>query len=270
MKSFAPFIILLLLLLLSIDSYSTGINQIERKQVWTMKQATESSLQEGLSGSFFGKQDDWFILAGGSNFPNGKPWEGGTKTFSDKIFIFSENSNNQFQLINTSKKLPFALAEGAYVSTPKGLLCIGGETPNGLSKQVFLINYDGQEISILMLPELPLAVRNATATIVNSDVYLLGGQKEDGKSVKQFLKLDLNNLNKQWQSLTDFPVPVSAASMSAQQDGEEISLFAFGGRSLSSSNITTFYSTVYNYKLSKGKWTAKKNIVSHAFRILDS
>ena len=260
MKPFAPFILLLLLLSLSIDSYSTGINQIKRKQVWSMKQATDSSLKEGLSGSFFGKQDDWFILVGGANFPKGKPWEGGTKTFSDNIFIFSENSNNQFQLINTSKKLPFALAEGAYVSTPKGLLCMGGETPKGLSKQVFLINYNGQEISILMLPELPLSVKNATATIINSRVYLLGGQKQDDTSVNQFLMLDLNHLNKQWQPLPNFPVPVSGASISAQQDGEEISLFSFGGRALTSSNITTFYSTVYNYKPSKGKWTAKKNI----------
>ena len=82
-KNHVALLALSLLLLLSARSYSEGINKIVRTQVWNMEQSANTLLQEGLAGSFFGKQGDWFILAGGANFPNGKPWEGGAKTFSN-------------------------------------------------------------------------------------------------------------------------------------------------------------------------------------------
>ncbi|NLZ94782.1 MAG: sodium:solute symporter, partial [Bacteroidales bacterium] len=258
-KNPVSYITLLLLLLVSASTYSSGINQIIRTQMWNIEQSSDTLLQEGLAGSFFGKQGDWFILAGGANFPHGKPWEGGTKTFSKEIFIFSE-SNNLFQPITVSNKLPFGVAEGAYVSTTKGLLCLGGQTSDGLSNKAILLNYNGQDVAVETYPDLPFAVKNATAAIVSNKVYLLGGQTEDGQSVNQFLILDLNGLDKGWQSLPDFPMSVSAATMSAQQDGEEISLFVFGGRAIGEDNLTNFYSSVYKYKPSKDEWTTKNDI----------
>ena len=258
-KNYVSFIALIMLLLLSSNSYSSGINKIVRTQMWSMEQSADTLLQEGLAGSFFGKQGDWFILAGGANFPHGKPWEGGVKTFSKEIFVFSE-SNNQFQLISASDNLPIGVAEGAYASTSKGVLCIGGQTPDGLSNNVLLLNYNGKDVTVETYPELPFAVKNATAAIVSNRVYLLGGQKEDGESTNQFLMLDLNSLDKGWQSMPNFPVAVSAATMSAQQDGEEISLFVFGGRAIGDDNLTNFYSSVYNYRTSKNEWTTRSDI----------
>ena len=258
-KNYVSFIALIMLLLLSSNSYSSGINKIVRTQMWSMEQSADTLLQEGLAGSFFGKQGDWFILAGGANFPHGKPWEGGAKTFSKEIFVFSE-SNNQFQLISASDNLPIGVAEGAYASTSKGVLCIGGQTPDGLSNNVLLLNYNGKDVTVETYPELPFAVKNATAAIVSNRVYLLGGQKEDGESTNQFLMLDLNSLDKGWQSMPNFPVAVSAATMSAQQDGEEISLFVFGGRAIGDDNLTNFYSSVYNYRTSKNEWTTRSDI----------
>ena len=258
-KNYVLFVALFMLLLLTSNSYSSGINKIVRTQMWNMEQSTNTLLQEGLAGSFFGKQGDWFILAGGANFPHGKPWEGGAKTFSKEIFVFSE-SNNQFQLITASDNLPIGVAEGAYTSTSKGMLCIGGQTPYGLSSSVLLLNYNGKDVTVETYPELPFAVKNATAAIVNNRVYLLGGQKEDGESTNQFLMLDLNSLDKGWQSMPNFPVSVSAATMSAQQDGEEISLFVFGGRAIGDDNLTNFYSSVHNYRTSKNEWTTRSDI----------
>lgn len=258
-KNHVALLALSLLLLLSTRSYSAGINQIVRTQVWNMEQSADTLLQEGLAGSFFGKQGDWFILAGGANFPNGKPWEGGAKTFSNEIFVFSE-SNNQFQPVTVSAKLPFGVAEGAYVSNAKGLLCLGGQTSDGLSNKAMLLNYNGTDVVVEMYPDLPVAIKNATASIIGNRVYLLGGQSSDGQSGNQFLMLDLTNLAKGWQSLPNFPIAVSAATMSAQQDGEEISLFVFGGRAIGQGNLTNFYSSVFQYKPSKNEWTTKNDI----------
>ena len=210
-KTFALFITLFVLLSFSTIVHSTGINKIVRTQVWNMDQATDTLLQEGLAGSFFGKQGDFFILAGGANFPFGKPWEGGPKTFSNEIFIFSE-SNNQFQPITVSSKLPFGMAEGAYVSTSKGLLCMGGQTADGISGKALLLNYNGQDVAVEMYPDLPVAVKNATAAIIANHIYLLGGQTKDGQSNNQFIMLDLSSLDKGWKSLPSFPIPVSAAT----------------------------------------------------------
>ena len=258
-KNYVSYIALLLLLFVSSSSYASGINQIVRTKMWNMEQSTDTLLQEGLAGSFFGKQGDWFILAGGANFPHGKPWEGGAKTFSKEIFVFSE-SNSKFQLVASSNSLPFGVAEGAYASTSKGVLCIGGQTPEGLSNKALLLNYNGKDITVETYPDLPIAVKNATAAIVSNKLYLLGGQTDNGQSVNQFLMLDLNSLDKGWQPLSNFPVVVSAATMSAQQDGEEISLFVFGGRAIGKDNLTNFYSSVFNYKPSKNKWTTKNDI----------
>ena len=261
-RNYVSFMVLFLLLLLSERSYSSGINQILRTPVWSMEQASNSLLQEGLAGSFFGKQGDWFILAGGANFPYGKPWEGGTKTFSREIFVFSEN-NNQFQQVSASNNLPFGMAEGAYISSQNGILCMGGQTPDGLTNKTLLLNYNGEDVSVEIYPDLPIAIKNATAAIISNRVYLLGGQTKDGQSQNQFLLLDLNNLDLGWQSLPNFPIAVSGATMSAQQDGEEISLFVFGGRAIGENNRTNFYASVFNYKPSKGEWTTKRDIRLH-------
>ena len=258
-KNFRSHIALFLLLLLSSGSHASGINKLVQTHLWNMEHSADSLLHEGLAGSFFGKQGDWFILAGGANFPHGKPWEQGSKTFSNHIFVFAE-SDNQFELVSASDNLPYPVAEGAYASTPQGVVCIGGQTPEGLSNKTFMLNYNEQEVKVEEYPDIPLALKNATATYFNNKVYLLGGQKEDGGSVNLFLVLDLNNIDSGWQLLPDFPMAVSAATMSAQQDGEEISLFVFGGRALGNQNLTNFYSSVYNFKPSQSKWISKNDI----------
>ena len=260
-KHFRSFFTLHLLFFLTSHSFSIGINQIVSTKVWSMEQSTDSLLQEGLAGSFFGKQNDWFILAGGANFPHDKPWQDGTKTFYDNIFVFLESNSNEFQLVNNSNKLPFALAEGAYVSTSKGLLCIGGQTEKELSNKTFLINYNGENVEVEMLPDLPIALKNGAAALIDNLVYFLGGQDATGLSVPHFLILNLNDIDKGWQSLPNFPLPISATTMSAQQDGKEISLFVFGGRATHpQTNITTFYSSVYNFSPTKNIWTKRNNI----------
>lgn len=253
------YIAIVLTYIFGANVYASGINKLVQTEVWNMSQSSNPLLQEGLSGSFFGKQGEWFILAGGANFPNGKPWEGGAKTFSDKIFVFAEKDGH-FELQGNTEHLPSGAAEGAYVSTAKGLLCIGGQNKDGLTDEVFMISYDGSNIDLKAYPALPIPVRNATAAMIGSNVYLLGGQNAEGKSTKQFIVLDLNDPDKGWKSLPDFPIEVSAATMSAQQDGTELSLFVFGGRAAGDNGLTSFHSSVYNYKPTKGKWEAKKDI----------
>ena len=250
---------IVLVFFVQVDSlFAKGINSITFNEVWSMEQTADPLLKEGLAGSFFGKQGDWLMMGGGANFPNGKPWEGGAKEFANQLFIFSQKGG-QLELVNQSQ-LPFAVAEGAYVSTSRGVISIGGQNGEGVLNRVALHSYDGATLDVTMLPDLPVAVRGATAAAINNTVYLLGGQTAEGHSVNQFLKLELNHMDRGWQALPGFPLPVSGASMAAQQDGEEISLFVFGGRALGEDGMTEFYSSIYNYKPSRGSWSFVNDI----------
>lgn len=236
-----------------------SINELKQTTVFNTKQLKNNKFHEGLAGTYFGKDKEFFILAGGSFFPDKKPWQGGKKEFSKTIFVFETVSNSEnLSLIYEGEDLPEALAEGAYVSLPEGLLCIGGQTPEGLSPKVFLIRFKNKKIEIENYPDLPVAVKSATATLVNNDLYVIGGQLTDGSSSNQFLKYE----NGKWIHLPNYPQKVSGASAVAQQDGEEISIFVFGGRNKENNQTTSFYNNTYQYKVSKNQWFAKKGITS--------
>lgn len=259
------FIIKLLLVTVSVTLFYTAAaqnnhNTLVQTNVWSFEQLEKPRLAEGLAGSFFGRQGSYFIMAGGSSFPDGKPWHNGAKTFSDLALVFSQNRDGSFQLLHRQNALPSPMAEGAYASVAAGVLCIGGQTPDGLTAQTLLISYNGNEVSVTELPPLPAAVRNATATTIGSTVYLVGGELADGSSVSQFLMLDANNPDRGWQPLPDFPYPVSGATVTAQQDGEEIAVYVFGGRSRNQAETTTFFPSVYRYKPSSRKWDKRGDI----------
>ena len=43
--------------------------------------------REGVAGAFAGVSGGALVVAGGANFPGKKPWEGGTKTWTDAAFV---------------------------------------------------------------------------------------------------------------------------------------------------------------------------------------
>ncbi|HEV2479040.1 MAG TPA: hypothetical protein VGS79_05230, partial [Puia sp.] len=45
------------------------------------------STQPGVAGPFAGVSGDALIVAGGSNFPDKKPWEGGRKAYVDEVYV---------------------------------------------------------------------------------------------------------------------------------------------------------------------------------------
>jgi solute:Na+ symporter, SSS family len=183
---------------------------------------------EGLAGTFAGLHNNVLLVAGGTAFPEGKPWKGGTKHISDAVLIY-ERTSDGIQLQNSASKLPVPLGEGASVSLPQGVLCIGGQSPDGLNNRVFLLSWNGNSVEISEYPALPVAVKSPAAAVIGNTVYVIGGENENS-ATNQFLALDISRLSEGWKTLSDFPLPVSGASAVAQMDGEEISLHVFGGR----------------------------------------
>lgn len=237
-----------------------NLNTLQQSNVFSMETLDDTKLHEGLAGTFFGKQNNWFILAGGSSFPEGKPWENGIKHFSDKVFVFSQQSDGSLRIVYKGDDLPTPIAEGAYVTLPNGLFYMGGITPDGITNETRLIIFNGSNISVVDYPSLPFPVKSASATVIGNKVYLVGGEKADGTAANQFLSLDITNLSTGWEMLPDFPVPVTGTALIAQQDGEEMTVFAFGGRAKNKSEMTTFYSSVYSFRPTSNRWYKRQEI----------
>lgn len=236
------------------------MNHFSQKVVWQSSQLGVSELAEGLAGSFFGTTGNYFIMAGGSAFPNGKPWEGGQKVLSNRAVVLAQQPDETFQVVYHDSTLLVPVADGAGVSLSSGVLCMGGQTDDGISSAVFLLTFDGQEIKVVDFPRLPYAVKNAAAAVVGEKVYLAGGEGQQGPATG-FWMLDSSNPAVGWQSLPDLPQPTSGASMVAQMDGEEVALFLIGGRAKTPGQMTTsFYSNVYHFRPSVGRWTQRQAI----------
>ncbi len=256
---FFSFVFLLMGYGLLFGQNSTHINKIDQRSIGTLRGVDAIKGDEGLAGAFAGMLGNSLIVAGGTAFPEGKPWEHGLKYFSDAVLVFDRTGDGTLQVREHSMKLPIAVGEGASVTLPSGVVCVGGLTPEGVSDAVFLIS-GTDEISIQILPSLPTPVRYPAAAAIGSRIYLVGGENTEGAHTHCYM-LDMASMKNGWQKLPDFPVPVSAAMAVAQMDGEEISLFVFGGRAWQDVNrVTTFYSHVYRFRPSTGSWKKLNNI----------
>src|SRR5262245_10143796 len=70
----------------------------------------------GFAGSFAGVSDGALLVAGGANFPDGKPWEGGAKVWHGIVFVL-ESPHGAWK---AAGKLPLPLAYGVAISHERG------------------------------------------------------------------------------------------------------------------------------------------------------
>ncbi len=71
--------------------------------------------EHGFAGPFAGVSSGTLVVAGGANFPDSYPWEGGSKVWHDRIFLLPEGAK---EWTVSSLRLPKALAYGVSVSLP--------------------------------------------------------------------------------------------------------------------------------------------------------
>ncbi len=157
---------------------------------------------EGLAGMYAGTHGSTLICAGGTNFPDKPMLEGGTKTWTDKIFTLAPDSAEW--KVTT---LPMPYGYGASATIEAGLLCLGGCDKNGHRKEVFLLNMNAGEVQITALPELPVALAYTAAAVLNGKVYLLGGCERPGEQdcTNRMFMLDSHATEHGWQEVDALP-----------------------------------------------------------------
>lgn len=220
------------------------------------------SKQPGLAGGISGVFQQVLIIAGGSNFPDSLPWQGGKKKYHDDIFVLDLDNNDTYKWMNAvPDKLPQALAYSACTSTPNGVISIGGENEKGLVSSAYLIGWDMgiKKCIITSLPDFPFPVTNAAAAYATGKVYVAGGETAGGVS-RGFYALSLNAVEKGWQKLPDLPSATSHTLLLAQAGDENGQLFLIGGRRKDPSGVSELYDQVFAFAPHSGTWIRKSSL----------
>jgi N-acetylneuraminic acid mutarotase len=210
----------------------------------------------GFAGPFVGVAGKALIVAGGTNFPDAPPWSGGTKTWHDAAYVLSSPDAQWRERF----KLPRPLAYGVSISTEAGLVCIGGCTETENVADVFVLKWDGEQLTHESMAPLPAPSSCQAGVQIGSKIYLAGGQPGPnpvtGPSSDYFWVLDLNDASPEWKSLPTWPGPERFYAI-AGTDGEQFYLFSGIRRIVNSENqpALEYLRDAYCFDPSSEKWT---------------
>lgn len=260
--------IILLVLFMSVHAeilaQNPGLSSIKWKIAAQLPPANGETVSLGLAGPLTGVTNDVLIVAGGANFPDGLPWNGGKKKYHDDIFVLQHKKNGKFHWLDTkSQKLTAATAYGANVSTKYGIAYLGGENEKGISDAAILLQWNSQskKIEIIKLPNLPIPLTNASATVYENIIYIAGGETINAVSDKLF-SLNLDDTAKGWKQLPNLPYAVSSAVLAVQSNGKQQNIYLLGGRKKNTNAVSDFYNSVYAFNLTTGTWQQVAQIPS--------
>ncbi|MBL8890393.1 MAG: sodium/solute symporter [Planctomycetaceae bacterium] len=131
----------------------------------------------GVAAPFVGLIEDRLLVAGGANFPNGMPWDGGTKQWHTTAYL-ADNPGVAWREVG---RLPRPLAYGVSVSLPSGLLCIGGSDADQHYADVFLCRLHDGQLGTENWQPLPIPLANMAGARVGDWILVMGGSSEPGE-----------------------------------------------------------------------------------------
>jgi SSS family solute:Na+ symporter len=247
---------------------STAFAQNEGTYHWKAIEPLPNEL--GVAGPFVGTHHGALIVAGGANFP--KPvWET-EKVWHDQIYVMTASDKPG---MTKAGRLTQPIAYGAAVSTPFGVLCMGGNDQENVFSSVFLIRYnpEPQTVTVLKLKDLPKPCAYGSATLVNNQVYLVGGQSglDLETAMKNFWVLELpakraadvtdEDLQKlKWKVRDEFPGPPRAFNITvAQHNGFNDAIYVISGRFQKGEQVE-FLRDNWEFDLENEQWTRRQDV----------
>ena len=165
--------------------------------------------------------DGSFIVAGGSNFIDGK------KVYSKDIFV--RKQDGKWAKVG---ELPRAVAEGVSCETPKGIFCAGGTDGQTKFAEAFLLNVENGAARVSSLPSLPEPLSMGAAAADGEKVYVVASKKVWSLDVAKALDPDpaVRKFG-EWVRVGEIPGPARAQHIAAIQNGDqkEKLLVVYGG-----------------------------------------
>lgn len=207
--------------------------------------------REGFAFPYAGVHDGALLVAGGANFPEKRPWEGGTKVWYDTVFVL-EKPDGAWR---TAGRLSRPLGYGVSITTPEGVVCIGGSDVQRHYADVFLLRWVAGRIETAPLPPLPRPCANACGALLGNTLYVAGGiESPDATAALQtFWALDLSRAQRQWREVEAWPGPGRMLAVAAVQDG---AFFLASGVALAADTqgkpARTYLSDAYRFEPGRG------------------
>ena len=173
---------------------------------------------------YAGTHGETMICAGGTNFPDKPMLEGGSKTWTYRIFTLAPGAAAWTE----AGTLPFPYAYGASASMEEGLLCIGGCDKSRHRKDVYLLRAANGAVTATPFPSLPIALAYTAAAVLDGKVYLTGGCERPGEQdcTNRLFMLDARQPDRGWQELAPLPGRGRFLHQMAAVDGV---LYVLGG-----------------------------------------
>lgn len=217
----------------------------------------------GVAGPFAGVHHDALIVAGGANFP--KPvWET-SKVWHDKIYVLERNAGKLTWI--DGGMLPRPLAYGATVSTPNGVICIGGSDAETTYQDVLALQWDAKNRKVRQLdyPKLPQPCAFGAASTIGNVVYVAGGQRGTSldTAMTNFWSLDLSNQGSDdfaWKRHKPWPGPSRALNLTVHQhNGYDDCIYVMSGRR-QQADTTEFLRDVWEYTPASQQWRRRHDL----------
>jgi N-acetylneuraminic acid mutarotase len=206
----------------------------------------------GVAGAFAGVASGKLIVAGGANFPDKKPWEGGKKVWHDAIYVLDEPDGEW----RRAGKLPRALGYGVSVTAPHAVVCVGGSDAARQYADVFLLKLAdvSGEPQIEPLPSLPVPLANGAGALVDGTLFVVAGSQEPGEraAMNRLFALDVRQAHATWRELEHCPGKSRLLPVAAGVNG---AFYIFGGAALERNNDKArrvYLRDAWRYRLGQG------------------
>lgn len=207
--------------------------------------AQDGDAHIGVAGPLTGVLGNKLIIAGGANFPNGMPWEGGSKHYQKEAYVYKLEDGK----VELETKIPFvdSLAYAANISDANYLYSIGGERNGIATTDVYRYALKDLQLVREALPVLPIPLTNAAASILNNSIYVIGGENADLVS-DQIYELNLDEEVPVWKAVYTLPKAMSHAVVSADNQNN---IWIAGGRKRNANQRSDMYKEVYTFDVKK-------------------
>lgn len=141
----------------------------------------------GVAGAFAGicgsEDGGRLVVAGGANFPDRPPWEGGAKVWHDTAWMLSDPGG----CWEPAPPLPTPRGYGVSATFGGRVWCVGGCNARGHLASTVALGFGAAKRRITVeadaLPPLPKPVAYAGGVVVGSRLYIAGGQETPAATV---------------------------------------------------------------------------------------
>ena len=184
--------------------------------------------REGFAGVYSGivKEggEEFLVVAGGANFPEGRPWEDGKKIYYDAVYVLPLKKGGEWRV--SEVKLPSKIGYGMSVSLESGASWfMGGKNDEGCVGDVLEVTMSGGELSFEKKASLPEVIAEGVSGVVGEDILVGAGTNGEvtGRMMYRFSEGEWNELG--WPE-------EARGRMYAISGGQGGKFYLFGGRDL--------------------------------------